>query len=715
MFDLNKLIVEAYEEEKSKDFSFDRLVEMVEAVMVMQESLGVINEDAPMLRTGTTPKEITITYNKLPQINLSELGWANPAAEAQDIDSAARTRLETLLEGYINKTDSYPASLKDTISRLAAAFPKDFDEQYLDKAISADGTNVDRNLNLLIAYKTLTEIVRNFGASPAGFIFESFISTLLGGSQVPTGQQTIADLTTAKGEPLSLKLLNARGYIKGSFTDLINDLSRSDDPKYNTINYLVCIKRTTGRGMNINGAIDFNNYTITANNLIKLFMIGGTEKAKNYIRLPTDADGKIIIPDKLKPATQPAQPIQEAEKITAAPEMTQKFSLWAENNLDQYKKAFETDYAIPIPTDWFKAFGVSAPTDLQAKYFEKLKQKRISQPPVKDPATLFDYFVEGSDFLDKQQLGSTAERYFKAYSNLVMRDILADQITDPVLKKIVLDNFDHRLKSYTPENIKEYVTKYNLSKQGLGDLFEKLPQGEQPNDKVQIILKRYGLEDYGLDKKIKTTRAQFERDIKALDLLPIQTKGKYEGPLKSISGYSINRFNEKARNPMRVAFNKAIGSPEEITLDRYGWSTPQAAAQYLQGKTKEELLKALRVSYGMVNSKNWAFSKKQLDDAHAASAPQVVSEGLLTEADSQKTYLGSIYVGVNNVMKLADAVAMTTDKQIFELFDQLNKLTTSLEAFYASNLQDSNAGVAAADSAGEIEDSFEGGKLKQNS
>jgi len=39
MFDLNKLIVEAYEEEKSKDFSFDRLVEMVETVMAMQESL----------------------------------------------------------------------------------------------------------------------------------------------------------------------------------------------------------------------------------------------------------------------------------------------------------------------------------------------------------------------------------------------------------------------------------------------------------------------------------------------------------------------------------------------------------------------------------------------------------------------------------------------------------------------------------------------------
>ena len=75
--------------------------------------------------------------------------------------------------------------------------------------------------------------------------------------------------------------------------------------------------------------------------------------------------------------------------------------------------------------------------------------------------------------------------------------------------------------------------------------------------------------------------------------------------------------------------------------------------------------------------------------------------------------MGSIYVGVNNVVKLAEAVSSNLNQQIFYLFEQLNVLTTNLEKFYSSGLQ--QGGEKARKASSNIENSFTAtGALKQN-
>ena len=116
-------------------------------------------------------------------------------------------------------------------------------------------------MSYLVFYKTLTTIITNFNASSAGFSFEAFLATLLGGSQIKANTGTIADFTAGDGIPISLKLYNEKTVVVGgSYTDLINDLV---NPQFNAdlMRYVVCMKNLSGEGLNLNGSIGCLLYT----------------------------------------------------------------------------------------------------------------------------------------------------------------------------------------------------------------------------------------------------------------------------------------------------------------------------------------------------------------------------------------------------------------------------------------------------------------------
>jgi len=125
MFDLDKIISEAYGNEP---MSFEKLAEMVEDMLVLQESLGQYASGNNLIVEREALRNLSITYSNLPNVNVSELGWANPDGEVQEIDGAAaisaRSRMETLLEPYIETQMSYPDSLKRTIRRISSVVPR---------------------------------------------------------------------------------------------------------------------------------------------------------------------------------------------------------------------------------------------------------------------------------------------------------------------------------------------------------------------------------------------------------------------------------------------------------------------------------------------------------------------------------------------------------------------------------------------------------------
>ena len=144
-------------------------------------------------------------------------------------------------------------------------------------------------ISYLVFYKTLTKVITNFNASSAGFSFESFLSALVDGEQIPTGNKTIADyLDRASGEtiPVSLKLYREGGLeVGGSYTDLINDMV---DPKYpQAINggmrYVVCTKHLEGKGLEQEGKIDFYQFDFNLKNIADILL---NSKYPYVIRMP---------------------------------------------------------------------------------------------------------------------------------------------------------------------------------------------------------------------------------------------------------------------------------------------------------------------------------------------------------------------------------------------------------------------------------------------
>lgn len=90
-----------------------------------------------------------------------------------------------------------------------------------------------------------------FNSSIAGFLFESFLSVILGGRQVPTKEGDISDIEIG-GIGYSLKLYTPKSFsgdgIKGSWPDLLKTLEQRDK-----IGYIVAIKEQSKEGkLNIN-------------------------------------------------------------------------------------------------------------------------------------------------------------------------------------------------------------------------------------------------------------------------------------------------------------------------------------------------------------------------------------------------------------------------------------------------------------------------------
>ena len=103
-----------------------------------------------------------------------------------------------------------------------------------------------------------------------GFAFESFLGVLLGGQQVPTGEGTIADLRTADGTPISLKLYaEASVEVGGSWTDLVRDVAKG------LMQYVVVTKTFDKKGgpMDVNGTLDFYRFDFTLDNIMDIMFM----------------------------------------------------------------------------------------------------------------------------------------------------------------------------------------------------------------------------------------------------------------------------------------------------------------------------------------------------------------------------------------------------------------------------------------------------------
>ena len=270
------------------------------------ETEGIINEVLALFLENEKPigsllveqqGTLTLSWDGVPDIPISEIPWSDvkTVEGGADIQGPQRKQLMQFLD------DIQGDDLKDKIEGIAKFYEADVSQLVAASKDMSPKKQISYALGYLTFFKTLTKIIAHFNASSAGFSFEAFLGVLLGGSQVPTGEGTIADLITGDKTPVSLKLYTA-GALKvgGSFTDLVNDLRRFGKMQYVAVTKTLNDENTAGR-------LDFYRFDFTLDNVANIMYNGGLENP-NLMKLP---QGFIDAPEGFADVKIPAPPKSE--------------------------------------------------------------------------------------------------------------------------------------------------------------------------------------------------------------------------------------------------------------------------------------------------------------------------------------------------------------------------------------------------------------------
>ena len=340
--DLDLLVENFFKPKKKKTLlNLGALLEMVEDAM---------NQDLPLLQEKTSPKEgITLSWDGIPELQLTELAWGAASADGENPPDA-RVQLERFMEQIgIGRTKDFAGKLRALSSFYSRTTTKDIarsaDMEGAGIDLSDSKQTISRILGYLVFYKTLTRILQNFNASSAGFTFESFVAVLLGGMQIPTGNKTIADLTSGTGEPISLKLLSDDApVVKGSIRDLINDLAGLGSSPVEEMKYIVALKLLEGEGTDLVGEIKFFRFTFKFENLLDILSHTGG-KFQDNLRLPLGEDG--TSPDASRALTY-VEPVPEYAGESAGDDRRQ----WWEAHFEEVYSDVAAAMAIPGAEDF---------------------------------------------------------------------------------------------------------------------------------------------------------------------------------------------------------------------------------------------------------------------------------------------------------------------------------------------------------------------------
>ena len=281
---LEENIERYFKREKNDSLDFNTLIKLVEGELKKHSILLEKPENG-----SEKGQSVELIWEGIPFLSADELGWgkASTSAGANPADSRQQ------IERFLSQIGVRRYDIKSKLKYLEAFFSKSEKTGASKQNLKRAGINLDdprqtiaKILSYLTFYKTLTMILQRFNASSAGFTFESFIAVLLGGEQIPTGNKTIADLTSKTGKPISLKLLDEKkNAVKGSFRDLVNDLAGIGTTKKESMEYIVVLKDLAGEGTAVEGVVKFFRFYFTYDSILHYLGQMGGEKA-DYLRLP---------------------------------------------------------------------------------------------------------------------------------------------------------------------------------------------------------------------------------------------------------------------------------------------------------------------------------------------------------------------------------------------------------------------------------------------
>jgi len=179
----------------------------------------------------------------LPKLRISEQ-WGTPGSDDRKI-----------IEMFTAKIKG--STLKEKIQSLNS-FVGECDTK------CTQAKDVSEILASLVFLDALASVIYDFNPMTGGFLFESLMAALLGGSakQIATkggADQDVTDIIDDQGRPMSLKFFFEGGsqYIKGSYTNLKNSIASAGQPMI----YLVGLKNRAHKDGKVL-AIDFYEFSV---------------------------------------------------------------------------------------------------------------------------------------------------------------------------------------------------------------------------------------------------------------------------------------------------------------------------------------------------------------------------------------------------------------------------------------------------------------------
>ena len=258
MSNLASILEEEYKK-KDRQITPESLLSMVQEVMslsvpgTLKEISGARARERVLRLPNVIPTEITVGQKPSSADRAQfELWMGNIGMEGGSDDSAVAQKLKAITSFFDNP-----------------------------EANLADAT-IPQTLSYMMFLNQFVWMLKEFNASVAGFLWEPFLASLFGGKsrQVPTSEGDIADIRITTPDnpnaPISLKILNKVGTVKGSFVDLVKHFAAGGSE----MRYIIVVKEQTAKEKAVS-AVTFYEFNITADNFFE--WIGGSAYTQTII------------------------------------------------------------------------------------------------------------------------------------------------------------------------------------------------------------------------------------------------------------------------------------------------------------------------------------------------------------------------------------------------------------------------------------------------
>ena len=656
----------------AKKITLKTLFEEVEKAIDFFDVRPVVENavDNIVLKEFRQGRTITVSIQMIPDLEVSELGWANagtPTAEGRPVAGNERQ----LLEGYLNNIGT-PGGIDTLGAKLAelsdlAVRP----EAYIDGIEGSDADKLKRVVSFLVFYKTLTKIVANFNAASAGFSFEAFMATLLNGSQIPAaGAATIADFMDSDENYISLKLY-AEGSVEvgGSFDALVGDLI--DDSKNNRMTYLVVTKDLSGQRDTLKGSLKFYRFDFTLDNVMNILYRGKAHSSRCII-LPFIQDG----PGADLEDTPEMADIEASEKIRVIAQDVQ--TAFIEKLGSDLDKSF-IDGILPKPESSEKVIsqvdrdaGEEAPANLPSQE----PNDPIRESPGKNLAQQIgkaEHFVYLSDSFSEIATPDTG--LFRAYpytrrTSLKLRNMLQ------ILKDIPF------LKSISDVDLK---------------------------NQYAVLIARH-------------MRAALKDALAVLEVARAERKAEV-GKITQFQQFSWPTEKDKKTKDERGG---TVAQQKLLSIQK---AAKRSAIYYNALETPEQKKKALLLTYGYINDKQFSMNRTEVihlagteapgatedtrlpvrgidDPTHTGYAkfippkpdpePEPSVDAPLNEAAAAPgSELGVLEIGYEALQKLLNSCIESLNQNMFSVFSDLQDLSNHLNSLFAGGVEDTGEGGVA--------------------